>query len=45
MGKLHNKEPHDLYPSSNNVMLIKSGRMRRVGHVTLVDKQEMYMNI
>jgi len=38
MGKLHNKEPHDLYPSSNNVMLIKSGRMRRAGQVARTDE-------
>jgi hypothetical protein len=31
--KLHNKELQDLYTSPNIVQVIKSRRMRRVGHV------------
>jgi hypothetical protein len=31
--KLHNDELHSLYPSPNNVRMIKSRRMRWVGHV------------
>jgi hypothetical protein len=31
--KLHNKELHDLYSSSNIVRVIKLGRMRWAGHV------------
>jgi hypothetical protein len=32
--KLHNDELHSLYSSPNIVRVIKSGRMRWVGHVT-----------
>jgi len=32
--KLHNEELNDLYSSPNIVRMIKSGRMRWVGHVT-----------
>jgi hypothetical protein len=31
--KLHNDELHDLYPSPNIVMVIKSRKMKWVGHV------------
>jgi hypothetical protein len=31
--KLHNDELHYLYPSPNNVRVIKSKRMRGAGHV------------
>jgi hypothetical protein len=30
--KLHNKELHDLYSSPSIIRIIKSRRMRRVGH-------------
>jgi hypothetical protein len=32
-GRLHNEELNDLYSSSNNIWVIKSRRMRWVGHV------------
>jgi len=32
-GKLHNEELNDLYSSPNIVWVVKSRRMRRVGHV------------
>ena len=31
--KLHNEELNDLYPSTNIIRVIKSRRMRWVGHV------------
>jgi len=31
--KMHNEELHSLYSSTNTVRVIKSGRMRWVGHV------------
>jgi hypothetical protein len=34
--KLHNDELHDLYSSPNIVRVIKSRRMRWVGHVALM---------
>jgi hypothetical protein len=38
--KLHNKEHHNLYSSPNIIRMIKSRRMRWVGHVTrLGDKR------
>jgi hypothetical protein len=33
LRKLHNEELHNLYPSPNVIMVIKSMSMRRVGHV------------
>ena len=33
LGRLHNEELNDLYSSPNNVRVIKSRRMRWVGHV------------
>jgi hypothetical protein len=38
--KLHNKELHDLYSSPNIVRVIKSRRMRSVGHVARMGKGE-----
>ena len=36
--KLHNEELNDLYTSSNTVRVIKSRKMRWVGHVARMDK-------
>jgi hypothetical protein len=36
--KSHNKELHNLYPSLNIIRMIKSKRMRWVGHVEGVGK-------
>ena len=36
MGKLHNEELNDLYSSHDFVRVIKSRRMRWVGHVARV---------
>ena len=42
--KLHNKGLNDLYSSPNIVQVIKSKRMRWVGHVTRVEKRRgVYM--
>jgi hypothetical protein len=38
--KLHNEELHDLYSSPNIVRVIKSRRMRSVGHVALLGRRE-----
>jgi hypothetical protein len=32
-GKLHDEELHNLYPLTNNIKVLKSMRMRLVGHV------------
>ena len=37
--KLHNEELNDLYFSLNIVRVIKSGRMRRAGHVALMGER------
>jgi len=37
-GKLHNEELNILYPSPNNVRVIKSRRMRWAGHVARMGK-------
>jgi hypothetical protein len=37
--KLHNKELHDLYSSPSIIGIIKSGRMRRAGHVARMGKK------
>jgi hypothetical protein len=36
--RLHNKEPYDLYSSSNTVQVIKSRRMRWAEHVARIGK-------
>jgi hypothetical protein len=33
LRKLHNKDLHDLYSSPSTITVIKSRRMRSVGHV------------
>jgi hypothetical protein len=38
--KLHNEELHDLYSSPNIVLMIKSRRMRWVGHVARLGRKE-----
>ena len=41
--KLHNEKPNDLYSSSNNVRVIKSRRMRWVGHVARMgERRDVY---
>jgi hypothetical protein len=40
--KLHNDELHSLYSSPNIVMVIKSRRMRWVGHVALIWRGEVF---
>jgi hypothetical protein len=41
--KLHNKEPHDLYSSLSIIRIIKSRRMRWVGHVARMgEKRNAY---
>jgi hypothetical protein len=37
--RLHNEEPHDLYCSSNIIWVIKSRRMRWVGHVACMEER------
>ena len=37
--RLHNEELNDLYPSPNIVRVIKSRRMRWVGHVALMSEE------
>jgi hypothetical protein len=41
--KLHNEELHDLYCSPTIVRVIKSRRMRWVGHVARMGKGEAYI--
>jgi hypothetical protein len=42
--KLHNEQLHDLYSSPNTVQVIKSRRMRWVGHVVQMGEERgMYM--
>jgi hypothetical protein len=37
LRKLHNEEFHNLYCSPSIIKMIKSRRMRRAGHVALMD--------
>jgi hypothetical protein len=40
--KLHIKELHNLYSSPNIIRIIKSRRMRWVGHVARIEKRNVY---
>ena len=40
--KLHNEQLNDLYCSPNIVLVIKSRRMRRAGHVARMERVETY---
>jgi hypothetical protein len=40
--RLHNEELNDLYSSTSTVRVIKSGRMRWVGHVARMGRTEVY---
>jgi hypothetical protein len=37
--RLHNEKLNDLYASPNMIRVIKSRKMRRVGHVALMEKR------
>jgi hypothetical protein len=37
--RLHNEEPHDLYTSPNITRMVKSRRMRWVGHVACMGER------
>jgi hypothetical protein len=42
--KLHNEELHNLYSSPNKIRIMKSKRMRWVGHVArMVEKRDVCM--
>jgi hypothetical protein len=40
--RLHNKELHNLYPSSNIITVIKSRRMRWAGHVARMEEMKNF---
>jgi hypothetical protein len=41
--KLHNEEIHNLFPSPNIIIMIKSRRMRWAGHVARMGSREMHL--
>jgi hypothetical protein len=41
--KLHNEELHDLYPSPSIIRIMKSRRMRWVGHVAQMLRRGMHL--
>jgi hypothetical protein len=41
--KLHNEELHDLYSSSSIIRMIKSRRMKWVGHVARMGRRGMHI--
>jgi hypothetical protein len=41
--KLHNEELHNLYSSPSIIRMIKSRRMRWIGHVARMGRREMYI--
>jgi hypothetical protein len=41
--KLHNEELHNLYYSPNLIRMMKSRRMRWVGHVARMGRREMHI--
>jgi hypothetical protein len=42
-GKLHNEEVHNLYSSPSIIRVIKSRRMRWVGHVARMGRKRMHI--
>jgi hypothetical protein len=42
--KLHNKELHNLYSSTNIVKMSKPGRMRWAGHVVRTGRRELQLD-
>ena len=43
--RLHNEELYDTYSSPNNIRLIKSRRMRWVGHVARTEGEDMCIKV
>jgi hypothetical protein len=41
--KLHNEEPHNLYPSPSIILIIKSRRMRWTGHVPRMGRRVVHL--
>jgi hypothetical protein len=41
--KLHNEEHHNLYSSPNNIIIIKSRRMRWAGHVARMSRRGIHV--
>jgi hypothetical protein len=41
--KLHNEELHNLYSSPSIIRMMKSGRMKWVGHVACMGKKKEYI--
>jgi hypothetical protein len=41
--KMHNEELHNLFPSSNIIRIVKSGRMKWTGHVARTGRRGMHV--